>query len=175
MTTGSRYTREIKDPEQLAEARVTVNQCWLDQPERVIGQPTVVVSDNSLWLRVTPRAGELAKILSTRIAALLPSSVVAPFEPEELEPVDDQQAPTPIHERRSEQIAIPTLSGAPRSALSAWPVSTTPLLRPQQQALPGTLTPTEALLRCLDKRGSLDIGSIAILAGQTPHRVMPAS
>ncbi len=32
MTFGSRYTREIKDAEALAAARVAVNQCWLDEP-----------------------------------------------------------------------------------------------------------------------------------------------
>ncbi|MET2736228.1 hypothetical protein ABXT16_12130, partial [Staphylococcus epidermidis] len=47
-------------------------------------------------------------------------------------------------------------------------------LRPHQPALPGTLTPTEALLRCLDERGGLDIGYVATLAGQTPGTVIEA-
>jgi N12 class adenine-specific DNA methylase len=47
-------------------------------------------------------------------------------------------------------------------------------LRPHQPALPGTLNPTEALLRCLDERGGLDIGYIAHLAGQSPDAVIAA-
>ena len=44
MTVGSRYTRAITDPEVLAATHVSVNQCWLDAPERVIGQPVVIAS-----------------------------------------------------------------------------------------------------------------------------------
>jgi hypothetical protein len=111
MTVGSRYTREIKDPELLAEARVAVNQCWLDEPERVIGQPVVVTSDHSLWLQVTPPAGELAAHLSAQMEALLPSQVIAPFTPEELELTDNHAPPSPLHERRADQIAIPAIGG----------------------------------------------------------------
>ncbi|MEI7772123.1 MAG: hypothetical protein WCI67_19165, partial [Chloroflexales bacterium] len=63
MTFGSRYTREIKGAEALAAARVAVNQCWCDDPQRVIGQPLVVVNDQSLWLQVAPSAGDLAAAL----------------------------------------------------------------------------------------------------------------
>jgi len=248
MTFGSRYTREIKDPELLAEARVSVNQGWLDQPERVIGQPMIIASDHSLWLQVAPPSADLAVALSSRLKALLPLDVVAPFAPEALEAEYDHPTPTPLHERRADQIAIPAIGGvtqeraaglasiynaakaliraelndepgvdAARAALnrvySAFvlqfgvihdPRNTrlfsdlpelqfllalernprrTPsgrwladrerifverTLRPHQQALPGTLTPTEALLRCLDERGGLDLAYIATLAGMSP-------
>ena len=254
MTVGSRYTREIKDPDELAEARVAVNQCWLDAPERVIGQPVVVASDHSLWLQVTSPAGELAPCFSARLAALLPSQVMTPFAPDA--GVDERASviAAPLHERRAAQIAIPTLSGVaqergvglariynaakaliraelndesgvdaaraelnqvyesfiwqygvihdPRNqclfrdlpelqfllALERNPRRTPSgrwladrerifrerTLRPHQPALPGTFSPTEALLRCLDERGGLDIGYIATLAGQTPGAVIAA-
>ena len=254
MTVGSRYTREIKDPEELAAARVAVNQCWLDEPERVLGQPTVVVSDNSLWLQVPPPPGDLADTLSARLAALLPSQLLAPYLPGEAIETTLSAAPPPLHERRAEQIAIPALGGvtqeratglaqiynaakavikaeladapeadAARAELNrvyegfVWQYGVihdprnqrlfgdlpelqfllalernprrTPsgrwladrerifrerTLRPHQPALPGTLTPTEALLRCLDERGGLDIGYVATLAGQTPGTVIEA-
>ncbi|NTU85042.1 MAG: hypothetical protein HGA45_37710, partial [Chloroflexales bacterium] len=47
-------------------------------------------------------------------------------------------------------------------------------LRPHQPALPGTLSPTDALLRCLDERGGLDLGYIATLAGVTPAAALEA-
>jgi N12 class adenine-specific DNA methylase len=47
-------------------------------------------------------------------------------------------------------------------------------LRPHQPALPGTLTPIEGLLRCLDERGKLDIPYIALLAGQPYDQVLDA-
>jgi N12 class adenine-specific DNA methylase len=253
MTVGSRYTREFKDPEQLAEARVAVNQLWLDEPERVIGQPVVVTSDNSLWLQVLPPAGdgstELAEVLAAalgdRLAALLPSSVVAAFVPERDQVSPVLPAPAPLHEQRAQQIAIPSLGGvtqeraaglasiynaakallraelsddpemeAAREALNRayeqfvfqfgvihdprnqklfgelpelqfllalernprrlpsgrwWAererIFVERTLRPYQPALPGTLSPTEALLRCLDERGGLDLAYIALLAG----------
>src|SRR6185503_17173226 len=56
MTTGSRYTREIKNLEELLETPILVNRLWLDQPERVIGQPQTILADNSLWLHVAPPA-----------------------------------------------------------------------------------------------------------------------
>jgi N12 class adenine-specific DNA methylase len=254
MTRGSRYTREFKDPEQLAEARLAVNQCWLDEPERVIGQPVVVTSDNSLWLQVLPPANELATALGDRLAALLPSSVVAPFVPEldQVPPV--LPAPAPLHEQRADQIAIPALGGLTQEraaglaaiynaakALIRAELSDDPemeaarerlnrayeqfsfqfgvihdprnqklfgelpelqfllalernprrlpsgrwwaererifverTLRPHQPALPGTLSPTEALLRCLDERGGLDLNYIALLAGVTPEAALEA-
>jgi N12 class adenine-specific DNA methylase len=254
MTVGSRYTREIKDPEELAEARLAVNQCWLDEPERVIGQPAVVTSDNSLWLQVNPPTTDLAATLSSRLAALLPSQVVAPFTPEGCVEAPALAAPQPLDERRAEQIAMPALSGVaqeraaglasiynaakaliraelndesevddararlnqvyegfvwqygvihdPRNqrlfgdlpelqfllALERNPRRTPSgrwladrelifrerTLRPHQPAIPGTLTPTEALLRCLDERGGLDISYIATLAGQSPEAVIEA-
>jgi N12 class adenine-specific DNA methylase len=254
MTTGSRYTREFKEAEELAAARVAVNQCWLDEPERVLGQPSVVVSDNSLWLQVTPPAGDLADLLSARLIALLPSQVLAPFIPNQVAATAEPVAPPPLHERRTEQIAIPALGGvtqeraaglaaiynaakevikaeladvsevdAARAELNrlyerfVWQYGVihdprnqrlfgdlpelqfllalernprrTPsgrwvadrerifrerTLRPHQPPLPGTFTPTEALLRCLDERGRLDIGYIAMLAGQTPGTVIEA-
>jgi N12 class adenine-specific DNA methylase len=253
MTVGSRYTREIKDTEELAETRVAVNQCWLDEPERVLGQPAVVASDNSLWLQVTLPPGDLADMLSARLAALLPSQVLAPYTPREAVATPLPPAP-PLHERRAEQIAIPAIGGvaqertaglagiynaakavikaeladapevdAARAELNrayerfVWQYGVihdprnqrlfgdlpelqfllalernprrTPsgrwvadperifrerTLRPHQQALPGTLSPTEALLRCLDERGRLDIGYVATLAGQTPGAVIEA-
>jgi len=254
MTVGSRYTREMKDPEALAEARVAVNQCWLDAPERVVGQPVVVASDHSLWLQVLPPAGDLAATLAARLVALLPSDVVAPFAPVELEEADTTAAPPPLHERRADQIAIPAIGGVaqeraaglaaiynaakaliraelndepgvdaaratlnrvygtfvlqfgvihdPRNtrlfgdlpelqfllALERNPRRTPSgrwladrerifierTLRPHQPALPGTLTPTEALLCCLDERGRLDLAYIATLAGQTPAAALEA-
>jgi N12 class adenine-specific DNA methylase len=254
MTVGSRYTREIKDSEELAAARVAVNQCWLDEPERVIGQPVVVSSDNSLWLQVLPPAGDLAATLSNRLSTLLPSQVVAPFTPEEMNEAPSPAASLPLHERRAEQITIPSLGGVaqeraaglaaiynaakaliraevndepgvddararlnqvyegfvwqygvihdPRNqrlfgdlpelqfllALERNPRHTPSgrwradrerifferTLRPHQPALPGTLTPTEALLRCLDERGGLDISYIATLAGQTQAAALDA-
>ncbi|NWF82111.1 MAG: hypothetical protein HXY37_19005 [Chloroflexi bacterium] len=254
MTFGSRYTREIKDSDLLAEARVAVNQSWLDEPERVIGQPVVVTSDHSLWLQVTPPAGDLAATLAARLAALLPSDVLAPFESEALKTGSDQAASRPLHERRADQIAIPAIGGIaqeraaglagiynaakaliraelndepdvdaartelnrvysafvlqfgvihdPRNqklfgdlpelqfllALERNPrrtpsgrwladrerIFTERTLRPHQPALPGTLTPTEALLRCLDERGGLDLAYIATLAGVTPAAALDA-
>ncbi|GAB4426081.1 MAG: hypothetical protein OHK0015_06610 [Chloroflexi bacterium OHK40] len=254
MTVGSRYTREIKDPEELAAARLAVNQCWLDQPERVIGQPVVVTSDNSLWLQVQPPAGDLATTLQARLATLLPSGVIVPFTPDEIAVAPVTAAPSPLHERRAAQIAIPALGGVaqeraaglvsiynaakaliraelndepdvdtaraelnrvyqgfvwqygvihnPRNqrlfgdlpelqfllALERNPRRTPSgrwladrerifrerTLRPHQQSLPGTLNPTEALLRCLDERGGLDIGYIATLAGQSSEAVVEA-
>jgi hypothetical protein len=111
MTFGSRYTREIKDPEELAAAQVAVNQCWLDTPKRVIGQPVVVVNDQSLWLQVAPPEGDLASALDARLTQLLPSNMITPSSGDELEIAADQPAPTPLHERRAAQIAIPALSG----------------------------------------------------------------
>jgi N12 class adenine-specific DNA methylase len=254
MTVGSRYTREIKDPEELAAARLAVNQCWLDQRERVIGQPVVVTSDNSLWLQVQPPAGDLATALHSCLTSLLPSQVVAPFVPAEMGAASVAGDAPPLHERRAEQIAIPSVGGvaqeraaglanvynaakeliraelndepgvdAARAELNrvyqgfVWQYGVihdprnqrlfgdlpelqfllalernprrTPsgrwladrerifrerTLRPHQPALPGTLTPTEALLRCLDERGDLDIGYIASLAGESPDAVVEA-
>jgi hypothetical protein len=111
MTTGSRYTREIKDLDVLAAARVAVNQCWLDEPERVLGQPVVVASDHSLWLQVRPPTDDLASTLRARLRALLPADVVAPFTPDEHPAPAEAHAPVPLHERRAEQITIPTLGG----------------------------------------------------------------
>jgi len=252
MTVGSRYTREIKDSELLAEARVAVNQCWLDEPARVIGQPVVVASDHSLWLQVAPPAGDLAATLSTRLHALLPAQVVAPFLPDTVLETPAPTTPPPLSERRADQIPIPALGGVtqeraaglasiynaakaliraelndapevdaarvqlnqryeqfrfqfgvihdPRNqklfgdlpelqfllALERNPRRTQSgrwladrerifverTLRPHQPALPGTLTPTEALLRCLDERGGLDIPYIARLAGQSHDQVL---
>jgi N12 class adenine-specific DNA methylase len=254
MTVGSRYTREIKNPEELAAAHVAVNQCWLDQPERVIGQPVVITSDNSLWLQVTPPTGTLAATIQARLATLLPSRVVAPFALDDLAEAPALAAPSPLHERRAAQIAIPALGGvaqeraaglasiynaakaliraelndepgvdAARAELNrvyqtfVWQYGVihdprnqrlfgdlpelqfllalernprrTPsgrwladrerifrerTLRPHQLVIPGTLTPTEALLRCLDERGGLDIDTIARLAGQSPDTVVEA-
>ena len=254
MTFGSRYTREIKDPEELAAACVAVNQCWLDEPQRVVGQPVVVTSDNSLWLQVMPPAGDLAATLQSRLATLLPSDVVAPVAPPEMEASPLRSDTLPLYERRAEQIAIPALSGVaqeraagmaaiynaakaliraelndepgvdtaraelnqvyerfvwqygvihdPRNqrlfgdlpelqfllALERNPRRTPSgrwladrerifrerTLRPHQQALPGTFTATEALLRCLDERGGLDIAYIAMLVGQSPDAVIEA-
>jgi RNA polymerase sigma factor (sigma-70 family) len=231
MTVGSRYTREIKDPELLADARVAVNQCWLDEPERVIGQTTVVVaSDNRLWLQVVPPTEDLATVLHRCLVALLPSGIVEPAGPDVIADVPMPITP-PLHERRADQIAIPALGGIaqeraagmasmynaakalicaelndepgvdaaraelnqayeqfifqfgvihdPRNqklfgdlpelqfllALERNPRRTPSrrwraererifferTLRPHQPALPGTLSPTEALLRCLDE------------------------
>lgn len=47
-------------------------------------------------------------------------------------------------------------------------------LRPHQLALPGSLSPIDALLRCLDERGSLDLDVIATLAGMNPAAVLKA-
>ncbi|NJO82224.1 MAG: hypothetical protein HC828_05050 [Blastochloris sp.] len=110
MTFGSRYTREITDPEELAAARVAVNQCWLDEPRRVIGQPVVVTSDHSLWLQVSPPADELAAVLSAQMTALLPTNVITPHRSEAVV-IDDPDVPAPLHERRAQQIALPALSG----------------------------------------------------------------
>jgi N12 class adenine-specific DNA methylase len=253
MTVGSRYTREIKDPELLAEARVAVNQCWLDEPERVIGQPTVVVSDNSLWLQVVPPADDLATALHRRLVALLPSGIVEPAGSDVIVDVPMPVTP-PLHERRADQIAIPALGGiaqeraagmasiynaakaliraelndepgvdAARAELNQayeqfifqfgvihdprnqklfgdlpelqfllalernprrtpsgrWQADRERIffertLRPHQPPLPGTLSPTEALLRCLDERGNLDIAYIAHLAGQSHEHVLEA-
>ncbi len=254
MTFGSRYTREIKDPELLADARVAVNQGWLDTPQRIIGQPMVVASDHSLWLQVAPPPDELAAMLTTRLTTLLPSDVLAPFDLEMLEAGHDRAAPPPLHERRADQIAIPAIGGVAqeraaglagiynaakaliRAELNDEPgvdaaraelnrvygtfvlqfgvihdqrnqklfgdlpelqfllalernprrtpsgrwladrerIFTERTLRPHQPALPGTLTPTEALLRCLDERGGLDISYIATLAGVTPAAALDA-
>ncbi|NTU85173.1 MAG: SAM-dependent DNA methyltransferase, partial [Chloroflexales bacterium] len=111
MTVGSRYTREIKDPELLADAHVVVNKSWLDAPERVIGQPVVVTHDNSLWLQVAPPPGSLAATLAARLSALLPSNVIAPFAPEVLEAGLDHITQPPLHERRADQITIPAIGG----------------------------------------------------------------
>jgi N12 class adenine-specific DNA methylase len=253
MTVGSRYTREIKDPELLAAARVAVNQCWLDQPERVIGQPTVVVSDNSLWLQVAPPEDDLATGLHRRLVALLPSGIVEPTGSDVIVDVPIPVTP-PLHERRADQIAIPALGGIAqeraagmasiynaakaliraelndepgvdaaraelnriyesftwqygvihdtrnqklfgdlpelqfllalernprRSPSGRWRADRERIffertLRPHQTALPGTLSPTEALLRCLDERGGLDIGYIAHLAGRSHEQVLEA-
>jgi N12 class adenine-specific DNA methylase len=110
MTFGSRYTREITDPEELAAARVAVNQCWLDEPQRVIGQPFVVTSDHSLWLQVNPPTGELAAALSTQMTTLLPTNVITPYKSEAVV-IDAPNVPAPLHERRAQQIALPALSG----------------------------------------------------------------
>ena len=254
MTFGSRYTREIKDADALAAARVAVNQCWLDDPQRVIGQPLVVINDQSLWLQVAPPAGDLAAALDARLAALLPSAIITPGAPDNLAIADDHVDPLPLHERRAAQIAIPVVGGvaqeraaglaaiynaakaliraelndepgvdAARAALNAtyggfvlqygvihdprnqrlfgdlpelqfllalecnprrmpsgrWLADPERIfrertLRPQRAALPGTLTPTDALLRCLDERGTLDISFIASLAGQTPAALLDA-
>lgn len=45
-------------------------------------------------------------------------------------------------------------------------------VRPQQRLLPGSLTPTEAVLCCLDQRGSLDLASIATLVGTPVETVL---
>ena len=254
MTFGSRYTREIKDAEALAAARVAVNQCWLDEPQRVIGQPLVVVNDQSLWLQVAPPTGDLATALSERLTHLLPSAIITPGAPDDLTTADDHVAPPPLHEHRAAQIAIPVVGSmaqeraaglaaiynaakalirvelndepgvdAARAALNATygafvlqygvihdprnqrlfgdlpelqfllALETNPrrtpsgrwiadperifrerTLRPQRAALPGTLTPTDALLRCLDERGSLDLDVIATLAGMNPAAVLGA-
>ena len=254
MTFGSRYTREIKDAEALAAARVAVNQCWLDEPQRVIGQPLVVVNDQSLWLQVAPPTGDLATALSERLTHLLPSAIITPGAPDDLTTADDHVAPPPLHEHRAAQIAIPVVGSmaqeraaglaaiynaakalirvelndepgvdAARAALNAtygafvlqygvihdprnqrlfgdlpelqfllalecnprrmpsgrWLADPERIfrertLRPQRAALPGTLTPTDALLRCLDERGTLDISFIASLAGQTPAALLDA-
>jgi N12 class adenine-specific DNA methylase len=254
MTTGSRYTREIKDLDALAAARVAINQCWLDEPERVLGQPVVVASDHSLWLQVRPPVDELGSTLRARLRALLPANVVAPLTPDEHPASTKAHAPVPLHERRAEQITIPTLGGIDqeraaglaaiynaakavieaelndepgvdaardelnrvyqgfvwqygvihdprnqrlfgdlpelqfllalernprRTASGRWLADRERIfrertLRPHQTILPGTLTPTEALLRCLDERGELDIGTIAMLAGQSHNQVLEA-
>jgi N12 class adenine-specific DNA methylase len=246
MTAGSRYTREIKDPEQLAEMRVSVNQLWLDEPQRVIGQPIVVATDNSLWLQVRQPESDLATTLAEQLETLLPRDVVGPADDEPVESVAPAELEQ-VEDRRTRQLAIPAtggakeeraiglvriynaakevikaeLSGAPddelneareqlnqvyelfrfqfgvinspnnlklfgdlpelqfllalernprRLASGRWwadkeRIFSERTLRPVQRALPGTCTPDEALLRCLDERGGLDLAFVASLSG----------
>ena len=254
MTVGSRYTREVKDPELLAEMRVSVNRCWLDAPQRVIGQPAVATSANSLWLQVIPPASDLAVTLAERMDALLPSDLITPATGDERTQRSMQAESPPLHERRAAPIAVPVIGGAAqeraaglasvynaakaviRAELNDAPTSDEAraqlnrtydqfrfqfgvihdprnlrlfgdlpelqfllalernpqrlpsgrwradreriffarTLRPIQQALPGAFTPNDALLRCLDERGGLDIAYIAWLAGQSHHQVLEA-
>lgn len=247
MTVGSRYTREINDPDVLAETRVAVNQCWLDTPACVIGHPTVVASDHSLWLQVTPPTGDLAATLSARLTALLPSGVIGSVVPDPVAHVPEPPAQESLADQRAAQLAMPTLPGIaqaratglttiynaakaliraelndtadvdtaradlnqvyqtfvaqygvihdPRNlrlfrdlpelqfllALEHSPrrlpsgrwvaererIFSARTLRPQRRAQPGTLSPTDALLRCLDERGGLDLTYIATLTGQS--------
>ncbi len=244
LTTGSRYTREVKDESALADLRVAVNQLWLDEPARVIGTPQVVAADHSLWLHVAAPRDGVAPALDAQLQRLLPEHILGP------EPAVDAAAPVPVHERRmpADHLAaldLARLDGAQQARATAlaavyttaktlirqelqddpavetsradlntvydayvrqWGVLHDPrtqrvfrdlpelqfllalecnprrdphgrwhadkerifrerTLRPVQAVLPGTLTPTEALLHCLDERGQLDLPRIAELCG----------
>jgi N12 class adenine-specific DNA methylase/SAM-dependent methyltransferase len=233
LTTGSRYTHQIATAEELATARVTVNQHWLDNPACVLGQPQVVVSDQSLWLHVAPPAEELAVLLAKRLAALhrsdlpLPSVPATPTPPqveqldlggvlpgqharanglvaiydaakallradhaddpasESLRPMLNQIYDTfvarfgVIHDPRNQRVLadVPELQfllalerNPQRSVSGSWYASkerlfTERTVRPQRPLVPGSLTPTDALLRCLNDRGRLDLDYIGELTG----------
>src|SRR3954454_24620666 len=79
MTVGSRYTREIKDQGELLEESVRVNRHWLDEPACVIGQPTLIVADSSLWLQVIPPPDGIAPLLAERLSKHLPKRVITPW------------------------------------------------------------------------------------------------
>ena len=72
MTVGSRYTREIKDLDKLLEEPVRVNRHWLDKPVCVIGQPTLIAADSSLWLQILPPPDGIAPLLAERLSKHLP-------------------------------------------------------------------------------------------------------
>jgi hypothetical protein len=129
MTFGSRYTREIKDAEALAATHVAVNQCWLDEPQRVIGQPLVVVSDQSLWLQVAPPAGDLAAALATQLAALLPATIIPPGATDDLATTDDHIALPPCTSGGRRRSPSRWSAAWPRSVPPVWPRSTTRLRR----------------------------------------------
>ena len=112
MTFGSRYTRAINDPELLAEARVAVNQCWLDAPKRIIGQPVVATSDHSLWLQVQPPTGTLGTVLAARLQELLPVGIVTTSRPTQGAPaISSEAAATALADRRAAQITLPARAG----------------------------------------------------------------
>ncbi|MFV9505469.1 MAG: helicase-related protein [Oscillochloridaceae bacterium umkhey_bin13] len=247
MTTGSRYTSPISDPDQLAAARITVNQHWCDQPASLIGEPRIVVHDQSLWFHVAPPAVPVASVLATRMRQMLPAAVMAPTDTQTLgcSATHPNRELLPLADRRAQPIALPQLGGAtqaratglatiynaakalikaelqddpatdaaranlnqiydqfiaaygvihdprnqqvfrdlpelqfllalernPRRTPSGrWladrePIFTTRTIRPQRTAAPGSRSPGDALLCCLDERGTLDLDYVATLAG----------
>ncbi len=253
LTTGSRYTREIKDADELAAQHVSVNQLWLREPERVIGSPCIVVADNSLWLQVKPPHGGIAATLEAQMRRLLPEGVVHPRDDHALlddgkpmhnvfRPVtaDDLTLPSfhaarearatalaaiytaaktlikrelnddPDVERTREQLNtvydqfvrqwgaihdpctqrlfrdVPELAfllalecNPRQDTRGRWRADKERIfrertLRPVQGVLPGSLTPTEALLHCLDERGQLDLPRIAELCGHDVPQTVAA-
>jgi N12 class adenine-specific DNA methylase/SAM-dependent methyltransferase len=240
LTTGSRYTRQIADAEELAAAKVVVNQHWLDNPVCVLGQPEVVVSDQSLWLHVAPPAEDLATVLAERLAAVqrndlpLPPVPTIPTAPQveqrdlagvlpgqharanglvaiydaakallKADRADDPSSEVlrtrldqiydafvarfgVIHDPRNQRVVadVPELQfllalerNPQRSASGYWYASkerlfTERTVRPQRPIVPGSLTPTHALLRCLNDRGTLDLGYIAELTGLPESQVI---
>ncbi len=253
LTTGSRYTREITDADELAAQRVSVNQLWLAEPERVIGLPCVVVADNSLWLQVRPPHSGIAPALDAQMQRLLPENVLRPRDDysllddgkpkpsvsrsvgadvltlppfdearearataltaiyttakalikrelnndpdvertrEQLNTVYDQFVRQwgAIHDPRTQRLFrdVPELAfllalecNPRQDTRGRWRADKERIfrertLRPVQGVLPGTLTPTEALLHCLDERGQLDLPRIAELCGQDVPQTVAA-
>jgi N12 class adenine-specific DNA methylase len=234
LTTGSRYSRQMVDPADLAAAQVMVNQHWLNNPDRVLGQPQVVVSDQSLWLHVAPPADDLATLLAellvdVRRSDLPPTPTLSPSPPfrhvEQLSLAGvlpgqharangliaiydaakallraDRAADSAsellrtklnqiydgfvahygvIHDPRNQRVLanVPELQfllalerNAQRSASGYWYAAKERLfaertVRPQQPLVPGSLSPTDALLRCLNDKGALDVPYLAHLTG----------
>jgi N12 class adenine-specific DNA methylase len=241
LTTGSRYTRQIADVEELAAAKVVVNQHWLDNPACVLGQPQVGVSDQSLWLHVASPAEELAVLLSERLAALQRNDLPLP-PPQSTRPsappveqldlarvLPDQHARanglvaiydaakalltadraddpaseslrtalnqvydtfvarfSVIHDPRNQRVLadVPELQfllalecNPQRSTSGYWYASkerlfTERTVRPQRPIVPGSLTPTDALLRCLNDQGKLNLGYMEELTGLPESQVI---
>ncbi|MFV9506456.1 MAG: hypothetical protein AB4911_18050, partial [Oscillochloridaceae bacterium umkhey_bin13] len=254
MTTGSRYSSPISDPDQLAAAHITVNQYWCDQPASVIGEPRIVVHDQSLWLHVAPPREPVATVLAHRMRELLPRAVIHPADDHEDASTPVLRDAIPLVDRRAQPIAMPRLGGAsqaratglatiynaakaliraelqddpttdaaratlnqvyttfvaaygvihdPRNqhlfrdlpelqfllALECNPrrtpsgrwladrerIFTMRTIRPQRSVAPGSRSPDEALLCCLDARGTLDLDYIATLAGLTREQTIAA-
>jgi N12 class adenine-specific DNA methylase len=232
LTTGSRYTRQIADAEELAAARVAVNQHWLDNPACVLGQPQVVVSDQSLWMHVAPPVEDLAVLLAEHLSTVQRSELL-PTPPPSTTPTvpsveqlnltgvlpgqharanglvaiydaakallradraDDPASESlrtnlnqvydafvarfgVIHDPRNQRVLadVPELQfllalerNPQRSASGYWYATkerlfTERTVRPQRPIIPGSLTPTDALLRCLNDCGKLDLAYISEL------------
>jgi N12 class adenine-specific DNA methylase/SAM-dependent methyltransferase len=241
LTTGSRYTRQIADVEELAAARVAVNQYWLDNPACVLGQPQVVVSDQSLWLHVAPPAEDLATVLAERLAMVRRNALPPPPPPSALpsgsqvdqldlagvlpgqharanglvaiydaakalltaDRADDPASESlrivlnqvydtfvarfgVIHDPRNQRVLadVPELQfllalerNAQRSASGYWYATkerlfTERTVRPQRPIVLGSLAPTDALLRCLNDQGRLDLAYIGELTGLPESQVI---
>ena len=105
MLPSARYTREIKDEQQLQQTPLYVNRLWIMEPERVVGRPVTVVWDNSLWLHITPPPEGLSTVLRDRLERMVPEGRLRAYAPEDVTASASLRESRDLH-RRAEHVDL---------------------------------------------------------------------